>query len=40
MEFFKNMASSKEAWRSVLGYWVFRDLKQDWFTSDYYSFSR
>ena len=40
VEFFKNMASSKEAWRSILGYWVFRDLKQDWFTSDYYSFSR
>ena len=40
LEFFKDVATSKGAWRSVLGYWIFRDLKQDWFTGDYYSFSR
>jgi len=40
LRFFKDVASSKEAWRSVLGYWIFRDLKQDWFTGDYYTFSR
>ena len=38
--FFKDVATSKGAWRSALGYWIFRDLKQDWFTGNYYSFSR
>jgi hypothetical protein len=38
--FFKNLASSREAWRSVLGYWIFRDLEQDWYNGTYYTFSR
>ena len=38
--FFKDVAASRNAWRSALGYWIFRDLKQDWFTGDYYTFSR
>lgn len=38
--FFKDVASSRDAWRSVLSYWLFRDLKQDWFTGDYYTYSR
>ena len=38
--FFKDVASSRGAWRSALGYWIFRDLKQDWFTGDYYLFGR
>lgn len=39
-EFFKDVAASKEAWRSALDYWIFRDLKEDWFTGEYYTFSR
>ena len=38
--FFKDVASSRGAWRSVLSYWIFRDLRQDWFTGDYYTYSR
>ncbi len=38
--FFKDVAASRGAWRSVLGYWIFRDLEQDWFTGDYFTFSR
>jgi len=38
--FFKDVATSREAWRRVLGYWIFRDLKQDWYTGDYYIFTR
>ena len=38
--FFKDVASSRDAWRSVLDYWIFRDLRQDWFTGDYYIYSR
>ncbi len=38
--FFKEVAASKGAWRSALGYWIFRDLKDDWFTGDYYIFTR
>ncbi len=38
--FFKDVAASRGAWRSALAYWIFRDLKQDWFTGDYYTFSR
>jgi len=38
--FFKDVASSKGAWRSALSYWIFRDLEQDWFTGDYFTFSR
>ena len=38
--FFKDVAASRGAWRSALDYWIFRDLKQDWFTGDYYTFSR
>ena len=40
VEFCKDVASSRGAWRSALGYWIFRDLKQDWFTGDYYLFGR
>ena len=40
LEFFKDVVTSKEAWRNALGYWVFRDLEQDWFTGDYYTFTR
>ena len=36
--FFKDVVSSRGAWRNALGYWIFRDLKQDWFTGDYYTF--
>ncbi|MCH8989176.1 MAG: TIGR03663 family protein [Chloroflexi bacterium] len=38
--FFKDVASSRGAWRSALDYWIFRDLEQDWFTGDYYLFNR
>ena len=38
--FFKDVASSRGAWRSTLSYWIFRDLRQDWFTGDYYTYSR
>ncbi len=38
--FFKDVATSRGAWRSALGYWIFRDLEQDWFTGDYYQFDR
>jgi len=38
--FFKDVASRRGAWRSVLSYWIFRDLRQDWFTGDYYTYSR
>ncbi len=38
--FFKDVAASREAWRGTLAYWIFRDLKQDWFTGEYYTFSR
>ena len=38
--FFKDVATSRGAWRNVLGYWIFRDLEQDWFTGDYYTFTR
>ncbi|HIN22824.1 MAG TPA: TIGR03663 family protein [Dehalococcoidia bacterium] len=40
LEFFKDVASSKGAWRSALSYWIFRDLEKDWFTGDYYIFKR
>ena len=40
LSFFKDVASSRGAWRSVLSYWIFRDLRQDWFTGDYYSYRR
>ena len=40
LKFFKTITTSKDAWQNVLGYWIFRELKKDWFTSDYYSFSR
>lgn len=38
--FFKDLATSRGAWRNALGYWIFRDLEKDWFTGDYYTFSR
>ena len=38
--FFKDVASSRGAWHSALSYWIFRDLRQHWFTGDYYSYSR
>ena len=38
--FFKDVVTSRGAWRNVLGYWIFRDLEQDWFTGDYYTFTR
>ncbi len=38
--FFKDVAASRGAWRSALSYWIFRDLRQDWFTGDYYTYSR
>jgi len=40
LEFFKDVTSSKGAWRSALSYWIFRDLEKDWFTGDYYIFKR
>jgi len=40
LPFFKDVATSRGAWRNALSYWIFRDLKQDWFTGDYYTFSR
>ena len=40
LSFFKDVASSRGAWRSALSYWIFRDLRQDWFTGDYYTYSR
>ncbi|MDA0263208.1 MAG: TIGR03663 family protein [Chloroflexi bacterium] len=39
LDFFKDVATSKGAWRNALAYWIFRDLKQDWFTGDYYLFN-
>ena len=38
--FFKDVVTSRSAWRSALGYWIFRDLEKDWFTGDYYTFNR
>ena len=38
--FFKDVASSRQAWRSALSYLIFRDLRQDWFTGDDYTFDR
>ena len=40
LKFFQNTVTSKDAWHSILSYWIFRDLDKDWFTGDYYSFSR
>jgi len=40
LAFFIDVASSKRTWRSVLSYWIFRDLRQDWLTSDYFTFTR
>ena len=38
--FFKGVAVSRKAWRSALGYWIFRDLNNEWFTGSYYTFTR
>ena len=40
LKYFKDVATSRNSWRNVLDYWIFRDLEQDWFTGDYYIFSR
>ncbi|MAF38754.1 MAG: hypothetical protein CL696_07775 [Chloroflexi bacterium] len=40
LDFFKDVASSRGAWRSALSYWIFRDLRQEWFTGDYYTYSQ
>ena len=38
--FFKDVATSREAWRKIMDYWIFRELEQTWFTGDYYLFKR
>ena len=38
--FFKEVSTSRVAWSNALGYLIFRDLKNDWFTGEYYIFSR
>jgi predicted membrane-bound mannosyltransferase len=38
--FFRDSASSREAWRGVINYILFRDLKRDWYSSEYYSYIR
>ena len=40
VEFFKDLVTSRQAWYRVLDYWIFRDLKQNWFIGEYYLFSR
>ncbi|MDA1127165.1 MAG: TIGR03663 family protein [Chloroflexi bacterium] len=38
--FFKDVAGSRETWRNVLDYWIFRDLKPDWYNGNYYTFTQ
>ncbi|MQG32694.1 MAG: hypothetical protein FI717_00115 [SAR202 cluster bacterium] len=39
-DFFKDVATSRQAWRDVMEYWIFRELDRDWFTGDYFTFQR
>ena len=36
--FFKEVATSRDAWSQALDYVIFRDLQRDWYTSEYYSY--
>ncbi|MDA1218249.1 MAG: TIGR03663 family protein [Chloroflexi bacterium] len=38
--FFRDIASSREAWQKALNYILFRDLERDWYNSEYYSYTR
>ena len=37
-DYFKSVATSKKSWFGVLDYLIFRNLKADWYTSEYYSY--
>ena len=36
--FFRDTASSREAWQGAINYILFRDLAHDWYNSEYYSY--
>ena len=38
--FFLDVATSRDSWRDISAYMLFRDLKKDWFTSEFYSYIR
>ncbi|MFQ6027298.1 MAG: hypothetical protein ACE5Q6_07380, partial [Dehalococcoidia bacterium] len=38
--FFQKSLYSREAWRAALNYLLFRDLQRDWYSSEYYSYTR
>jgi len=38
--FFRDSAKSRAAWRGAINYILFRDLKRDWYSSEYYSYIR
>ena len=37
-KYFKSVASSRKSWSDTLKYLIFRDLEQEWYHSDYYSY--
>ena len=37
-KYFKEVATSRDSWSDALKYFIFRDLEQEWFFSEYYSF--
>lgn len=39
-EFFGDTLISREAWRGVIDYVLFRDLKRDWYNSEFYQYMR
>ena len=38
--FFKDTLVSRRSWDTMLSYWLFRDLPDNWFTDDYYVYRR
>ena len=38
--FFLDVATSRDSWRDILAYILFRDLEKDWFNSEFYSYVR
>lgn len=40
LKFFREIAKSRAAWQAAIDYALFRDLKRDWYNSEYYSYIR
>ena len=38
LRFFKDVATNRESWADIMRYLIFRDLDDDWYKSEYYSF--